>query len=86
MSEKNRQAKNGGAEAGSWCEKESHAEAGEEPDKVGWREDVLRVDCVGACYGTLPGVVYVRQPCYLTLPRLAFRSTSSTNYFDRYIN
>ena len=30
---KSRQAKNRGAEGGSWCEKE---EAGEEPVKVGW--------------------------------------------------
>ena len=28
--------KNGGAEGGSWCERGSHEEAGEEPAKVGW--------------------------------------------------
>ena len=28
--------KNEGAEEGSWCERESHEEAGEEPAKVGW--------------------------------------------------
>ena len=36
MSEKNRQAKNRGAEGGSWCEKESHEEVGEEPTEVCW--------------------------------------------------
>ena len=35
-SEKNRQVKNGGAEGGDWCERESGKEAGEEPAKVGW--------------------------------------------------
>ena len=34
--EKNRQVRNGEAEGGSWCERESHKEAGEEPAKVGW--------------------------------------------------
>ena len=48
--------KNGGAEGESWCERESHEEAGEEPAKVGWtrgqngrerltkRADALRVE------------------------------------------
>ena len=31
-----RQANNGGTEGGSWCERESREEAGEEPVKVGW--------------------------------------------------
>ena len=35
-SEKNRQAKNGGVEGGSWWEREPHEEVGEEPGKVGW--------------------------------------------------
>ena len=35
--EKNRQAKNGGAEGGGWCEREYRGKlAGEEPVKVGW--------------------------------------------------
>ena len=32
----NRQAKNRGADGGSWCEREYHEEAGEELAKVGW--------------------------------------------------
>ena len=35
-SEKNKQAKNGGAEGGGGCERESQEEAGEESVKVGW--------------------------------------------------
>ena len=35
-SEKNKQAKNGGAEGGIWCVRESHEEAGMEPTKVDW--------------------------------------------------
>ena len=29
--------KKGGVEGGSWCERESHKEAGEESAKVGWK-------------------------------------------------
>ena len=44
MNEKNRKEKNGGAEGGSWCEKESHKEAGEYPAKVGWNGCVARME------------------------------------------
>ena len=46
MNEKNRKEKNGGAEGGSWCEKESHKEAGEYPAKVGWNGCVARMEGV----------------------------------------
>ena len=36
MSEKSRQAKNGGAEGGSWWERGFQREAGEESVKVAW--------------------------------------------------
>ena len=38
--DKNRQAKNGGAEGGSWCEREFKEEAGEELAKVGWAREL----------------------------------------------
>ena len=49
MRENITQAKNGSVVGGSWCERESHEEADEEPANVGWtfgnkRADASRVD------------------------------------------